>query len=174
MKLSDFLDVVDDDDMVEVYADDGVTRPCELKLVDTFNVSDWLGGIPDVMDELEVYLDREVTNVAVLRLDKCGDNEVVAMRVYVEQKEGDENVRKAEEDQDEGVGDEHDGHGQMNEKLREHLTYAYSVLRDFAKDMDGDWTMSKETAETLIQGAIDRIVAAGKYVGMDLNNYRED
>ena len=62
----------------------------------------------------------------------------------------------------------------MNEKLREHLTYAYSVLCDFAKDMDGDWTMSKETAETLIRGAIDRIVAAGKCVGMNLNNYRED
>jgi hypothetical protein len=179
MKLSDFLDVVDDDDMVEVYADDGVTRPCKIKLVDTFNVSDWLGVIPDVVDDLEVYLDREVTNVAVVRLDKCRDDEVVAMRVYVEQKEGDkdvrnQDVRKVEEAPDEGVGDKHEGHRQMDEKLREHLTYAYSVLRDFAKDMDGDWTMSKETAETLIQGAIDRIVAAGKCVGMNLNNYRED
>ena len=62
----------------------------------------------------------------------------------------------------------------MNGKLREHLTYAYSVLCDFAKGMNGDWSMSKETAETLVRRAIDRIVAAGKCVGMNLDNYRED
>lgn len=93
MKLSDFLDVADDDDMVEVYADDGATRPCEMKLVDAFLMSDWLGLIPDVGDKLEAYLDREVTGVATVRLDVCGDDVVIAMRVYVEQKKGDEDVR---------------------------------------------------------------------------------
>lgn len=93
MKLRDFLDVADDDDVVEVYADDGVTRPCGMKLVDGFQMSDWVGGIPDVTDELEVYLDREVTCVATVELDGCGDDGAVAMRVYVEQKEGDEDVR---------------------------------------------------------------------------------
>lgn len=93
MKLNDFLDIADDDDMVEVYADDGMTRPCKIKLVDAFNVSDWVGHYPDVMDELLIYLDREVTCVATVKLDVCEDDEVVAMRVYVEQKEGDEDVR---------------------------------------------------------------------------------
>lgn len=93
MKLSDFLDVVDDDDVVEVYADDGKTRPCKLELVNAFNVSDWLGVIPDVVDKLEAYLDREVTSVATVKLDVCEDDEVVAIRVYVEQKKGDEDVR---------------------------------------------------------------------------------
>jgi hypothetical protein len=93
MKLKDFLDVADDDDMVEVYADDGATRPCEMKLVDAFQMSDWVGGILDVQDELEVYLDREVTGVATVKLDGCGDDVVVGIRVYVEQKEGDEDVR---------------------------------------------------------------------------------
>ena len=169
MKLNEFLDIVDDDDLVEVYADDGATRPCKLKLVDVFNVSDWVGSIPDVVDSLLLYLNREVTCVATVKLDVPEDGEVVALRVYVEQEEGDERVGEVAEDQD-----KHDGHEQMNEKLREHLTYAYSVLCDFAKDMDGDWTMSKETAETLVCGAIDRIVAAGKCAGMNLNNYRED
>lgn len=171
MKLNEFLDIADDDDMVEVYADDGVTRPCKIKLVDVFNVSDWVGGIPDVMDGLMLYLNREVTCVATVKLDVPEDGEIVAMRVYVEQEEGDENVQDEEEAQLAGT---EGGREQMNEKLQEHLTYAYSVLCDFAKDMDGDWTMSKETAETLVQGAIDRIVAAGKCVGMNLNNYRED
>lgn len=93
MKLSDFLDVADDDDMVEVYADDGATRPCDTKLVDAFQMSDWVEGVLDVVDELEVYLDREVTGVATVKLDGCGDDVVVAMRVYVEQEEGDEDVR---------------------------------------------------------------------------------
>ena len=93
MKLSDFLDVAEDDDMVEVYADDGATRPCETKLVDAFQVSDWVGGILDVCDEVAVYEDREVTGVATVKLDGCGDDAVVAMRVYVEQEEGDEDVR---------------------------------------------------------------------------------
>lgn len=179
MKLNDFLDVVDADDMIEVYMKDKTTRPRELKLVNAFYVSEVDLELPDTINELRDYLDREVTNAVVVRLDSRGGNEIVVLRVYVEWKEGDEgvrdqDVRKRGKDQDEGVGDKQDGHGQMNEKLREHLTYAYSVLCDFAKDMDGDWTMSKETAETLIRGAIDRIVAAGKCVGMNLNNYRED
>lgn len=99
MKLSDFLDVADDDDMVEVYADDGVTRPCEVKLVDAFQVSDWVGGTLDVRDELEVYLNREVTGVATAMLDGRGRDGAVAMRVYVEQKEGD--------------GDKPGGHGRV-------------------------------------------------------------
>lgn len=107
MKLKDFLDVADDDDMVEVYADDGATRPCELKLVDSFQVSDYVGGILDVCDEVEAYENREVTGVATVKLDGCGDDTVVGIRVYVEQKEGDEDVRnqgvrKVDEVQDEG------------------------------------------------------------------------
>lgn len=93
MKLRDFLDVADEDDMVEVYADDGVIRPCEMKLVDAFQMSDWIGGDLDVGDELEVYLDREVTGVATVKLDGCGDDVVVAMRIYIKQKEGDKDVR---------------------------------------------------------------------------------
>lgn len=93
MKLSDFLGVADDADMVEMYADDGMTRPCETKLVHAFRVSDWICGIPDVRDELEIYLDREVTCVTPVKLDGCGDDVVIALRVYVESKKGDEDVR---------------------------------------------------------------------------------
>jgi len=56
----------------------------------------------------------------------------------------------------------------------EHLAYAYSILCDCAKECDGDWTMSKETWETLIRGAIDRIVRAGKCFGFRLDQYRSD
>ena len=54
----------------------------------------------------------------------------------------------------------------------EHLAYAYCILADYVKEFDGDFTMSKETAETLIRGAIDRIVSAGKCFGFKLDNYR--
>ena len=168
MKLNEFLDIADDDDLVEVYADDGKTRPCKLKLVSVFNISDWCGGDSEVLDNLLFYLNREVTCVATVKLDVPEDGEVVAMRVYVEQEEGDEDVGEVVED----IGGKPNGHEQMNEKLRVHLAYAHSVLCDFAKK-DGACTMSKETAETLVQGAIDRIVAAGKCVGLNLNNYRE-
>ena len=56
----------------------------------------------------------------------------------------------------------------------EHLAYAYSILCDYVKKFDGDYTMSKETAETLIRGAIDRIVSAGKCFGFRLDQYRSD
>ena len=62
---------------------------------------------------------------------------------------------------------------QMN-SLREHLTYAYSILCDYLREAEGDWLMSKETSETLIRGAIDRIVFAGKCADFNLENYRSD
>lgn len=58
--------------------------------------------------------------------------------------------------------------------LCEHLTYAYSILCDYLREAEGDWLMSKETSETLIRGAIDRIVRAGKCVDFNLDNYRRD
>ena len=54
----------------------------------------------------------------------------------------------------------------------EHLAYAYSILCDCARECDGDWLMSKETWETLIRSAIDRIVAAGKCLDFRIDNYR--
>ena len=56
----------------------------------------------------------------------------------------------------------------------EHLAYAYSILCDYVQEFDDDYTMSKETAETLIRGAIDRIVRAGKCFGLRLDQYRSD
>ncbi len=56
----------------------------------------------------------------------------------------------------------------------EHLAYAYSILCDCARECDGDWMMSKETWETLIRSAIDRIVSAGKCFGFRLDQYRSD
>ena len=56
----------------------------------------------------------------------------------------------------------------------EHLSYAYNILVDYLRETDGDWLMSKETSETLIRGAIERIVNAGKCIGFDLDYYRGD
>lgn len=61
-----------------------------------------------------------------------------------------------------------------SEAYCEHLAYAYSILCDYVKEFDGDYTMSKETAETLIRGAIDRIVRAGKCFELRLDQYRSD
>lgn len=58
--------------------------------------------------------------------------------------------------------------------MGEHLAYAYSILCDYLKEFDGDYTMSKETAETLMRGARDRVVRAGKCVGFELDKYRSD
>lgn len=58
--------------------------------------------------------------------------------------------------------------------LREHLTYAYSILCDYLRETEGDWLMSKETSETLIRSAIDRIVWAGKCADFNLENYRSE
>lgn len=56
----------------------------------------------------------------------------------------------------------------------ENLTYAYSILFDYLRDAEGDWLLSKETSETLIRGAVDRIVRAGKCVNLNLENYRSE
>ena len=56
----------------------------------------------------------------------------------------------------------------------EHLTYAYCILCDYLRETEGDWLMSKETSETLIRGAIERLVWAGKCVGFKLDEYRSD
>lgn len=56
----------------------------------------------------------------------------------------------------------------------EHLAYAYSILFDYVRSFYGDYTISKETAETLIRGAIDRIVRAGKFLGLRLDQHRSD
>ena len=58
--------------------------------------------------------------------------------------------------------------------IGEHLAYAYSILCDYLKEFDGDYTMSMEAAETLIRGAIDRVVRAGKCFGFELGKYRSD
>ena len=149
MKLNEFLDIADDDDMVEVYADDGKTRPCELKLVSVFNVSDWVGGIPDVMDELMLYLNREVTCVATVKLDLPEDGEVVALRVYVEQEEGDENVGEDEEDQDEDVGNKHDGLGQIK-------TIMAMSLGPSVTEYDGDAFDLTEIIKSTVEARIKR------------------
>ena len=59
-------------------------------------------------------------------------------------------------------------------KAMEHLAYAYSILCDYLKEFDDDYTMSKETAETLIRAAADRIVLAGKEIGVELDKWRVD
>ena len=56
----------------------------------------------------------------------------------------------------------------------EHLAYAHSILCDYLRETEGDWLMSKETSETLIRGAIDRIVSAGKSMGFNLEDYRSE
>lgn len=56
----------------------------------------------------------------------------------------------------------------------EHLAYAYSILCDYLKEFDGDYTMSKETAETLIRGAIDRLNWLGQCIGCEIENYRSE
>lgn len=58
--------------------------------------------------------------------------------------------------------------------LCEHLAYAYSILCDYLRETEGDWLMSKETSETLIRGAVDRIVRAGKCVDFSLDQYRSE
>lgn len=173
MKLKDFLDVVDDDDMVEVYADDGATRPCTIKLVDAFNVSDWLGVIPDVVDKLEAYLDREVMCIATVKPDGCEDDEVVVMRVYVEQEKGDEDVQDGEEARIAGTED-----GQVKKELEgparsavcEHLGFAHSILCDLVTLVGSSATdtVSEESVEALIRTAIDRVQRAGKAIGFKL------
>ena len=162
MKLKDFLDVADDDDMVEVYADDGATRPCETKLVDAFQMSDWVGGVLDVVDELEVYLDREVTGVATVKLDGCGDDVVVAMRVYVEQEEGDEDVRNKgvrnmEEVQVEGgVPEVPDGLDSGDGRGREGQGGGRAVEPGGGDQHDGHGQMKTITAMRLGPAVMDR------------------
>lgn len=56
----------------------------------------------------------------------------------------------------------------------EHLAYAYSILSDYLREFDGDFMMSKETAETLIREAIDRLCRAGTCIGFSLDDYRSD
>ena len=58
--------------------------------------------------------------------------------------------------------------------LREHLAYAYCILGDYLREFDGDFLMSKETAETLIRGAMDRLSMAGSCAGIDLDSYRSE
>lgn len=118
MKLRELLDIVDYDDMVEVYADDGITRPCQMKLVNAFQMSDWGFGEPsDIRGKLEYYLNREVTGIATVKLYGCVDDMVVAMRVYIEQKEGDKDVLEQGVRDSGGCavkpgdGNQHDGHG---------------------------------------------------------------
>ena len=70
----------------------------------------------------------------------------------------------------------HEAESEMGNRnsMCEHLAYAYSILVDYVKEFDGDFTISKETSETLIRGAIDRIVSAGKCIGFDLDKYRTE
>lgn len=173
MKLNDFLDVVDTDDMIEVYTKDGTTRPREVKLVNAFYVAEVDLELPDTTNELEAYLDREVTGVTVVRLDRRGGDEIVAMRVYVEHKEGDENVQDEEEAQIAGTED-----GQVKKELEgparsavcEHLGFAHSILCDLVTLVGSSATdtVSEESVEALIRTAIDRVQRAGKAIGFKL------
>ena len=67
-----------------------------------------------------------------------------------------------------------DAHMSIRNAMCEHLAYAYSILCDYVKEFDDDYTMSKETAETLIRGVMDRIVSAGKCIDLNLKNYRSE
>ena len=58
--------------------------------------------------------------------------------------------------------------------IQEHLAYAWSVLSDLIKGVECDFTFSKETAETLVRGAMDHIRKAGKGIGFDCEEYREE
>lgn len=66
--------------------------------------------------------------------------------------------------------------GKMSHRnaLCDHLVYAYSILCDYLRETEGDWLMSKETSETLIRGAIDRIIWAGKCADFNLEKYRSE
>ena len=61
-----------------------------------------------------------------------------------------------------------------HDAMCEHLAYAYSILCDYLRADEGDWLMSKETSETLIRGAIDRIIRAGKCADFNLEKYRSE
>jgi len=69
---------------------------------------------------------------------------------------------------------ESEGRAPARNAMCEHLAYAYSILCDYLRETEGDWLMSKETSETLIRGAIDRIVSAGKCIGFELDRHRSD
>ena len=73
--------------------------------------------------------------------------------------------------------------GRIAEKCREveehdamgkHLAYAYCILCDYLSCAEGDWLISKETSETLIRGAVDRISLACKCADFDLVNHKSD
>lgn len=72
------------------------------------------------------------------------------------------------------LGNEAESEMGKRNAMCEHLAYAYSILVDYVKEFDGDFIMSKETAETLIRGAMDRIVRAGKCFGFELDKYRTE
>ena len=72
------------------------------------------------------------------------------------------------------IAEKNEKEAENRKRYSEHLAYAYSILCDYVKEFDGDYTMSKETAETLICGAIERIVRAGKCFGLRLDQYRID
>lgn len=173
MKLNDFLDVVDADDMIEVYTKDKTTRPRELKLVNAFYVSEVDLELPDTIGELGDYLDREVTNAVVVRLDSRGGSDIVCLRVYVEWKEGDENVQDGEEARIVGTED-----GQVKKELEgparsavcEHLGFAHAILCDLVMLVGSSATdsVSEESVEALIRAAIDRVQRAGKAMGFKL------
>lgn len=57
--------------------------------------------------------------------------------------------------------------------LHEHLAYAWSILCDLIKDIEGDFMFSKETAETLVRGVMDHVRKAGKDIGFDCEEYRD-
>ena len=57
--------------------------------------------------------------------------------------------------------------------INEHLAYAWSILCDLVKDIEGDFMFSKETAETLVRGAMDHIRKAGKDIGFDCEECRD-
>lgn len=72
------------------------------------------------------------------------------------------------------LGNEYESIVHKYSAAAEHLAYVYSILCDYLKEFDGDYTMSKETAETLIRGAIDRLKWLGQCIGCEIENYRSE
>ena len=66
------------------------------------------------------------------------------------------------------IGSEAESEMGNRNAMCDHLAYAYNILTDYV-NFDDEHTVSKETAETLIRGAMDRIVRAGKCFGFELD-----
>lgn len=64
------------------------------------------------------------------------------------------------------LGSEMDG--PQHAALCEHLSYVHAILADCVLNASGGGPLTSESLETLLRGAIDRCVRAGKCVGFSL------